>query len=542
MTRSDTRPIVLIVRDGWGSNPHAEHNAANAIYLANTPVDERLMAGYPHVLIRTCGHDVGLPTGVMGNSEVGHQNIGAGRIVEQELMRITGRIEDGTFFSNDVLVEAFDSAIKSDGNVHIMGLCSDGKVHSDLDHLYALLDMVGKQSVPPDRVFVHAFTDGRDTAPQAGIGYMEAIEAKCRHAGVNPVASVVGRFFSMDRDYRWERVETAYRLLVHSEGKRFPSAIAALRDYYDNPTDLNRTGDEFVVPSVIAADGREPVCIRDGDSVIFFNYRGDRPRELCSAFVADDFPYDGVGKDGKPQRMGFGRDKKLELFFVAMTEYEASLPVRVAFRKPEKLPDILGAYVAQHGMKQFRCAETEKYPHVTFFFNDYRDEPFPDEDRHLAQSPRDVSTYNQKPEMAAHEITDGVLARLDTHRDDLMVINYANPDMVGHTGDLPAAIRAVETVDECVGRVVDAVLKKGGALVVTADHGNCEQMIDPETGGPHTAHTTFDVEMLVVDDRHVGRSLHSGGRLADIAPTLIDMLGLKKPDAMTGVSLLDPPD
>ena len=540
MAHPNARPIVLIVRDGWGRNPHPKHNDVNAIHLANTPVDERLMAKYPHTLIRTCGHDVGLPAGVMGNSEVGHQNIGAGRIVEQELMRITGRVQDGSFFSNDVLVHAFENAIRTDGNVHIMGLCSDGQVHSDLDHLYALLDIAGKHVFPPDRVYVHAFTDGRDTPPRAGIGYLEAIEAKCREVGVNPVASVIGRYYAMDRDHRWDRVETAYRLLVHGRGKRFPSAIAALRDYYDNPADSNRSGDEFVAPSVIAPDGKDPVRIHDGDSVIFFNYRGDRPRELCSAFVRDEFPFDGMGQDGSTGRMGFDRDKKLDLFFVTLTEYEASLPVRVAFGKPEKMPDILGAYVAQQGMTQFRCAETEKYPHVTFFFNDYRDEPFPGEDRRLAPSPRDVTTYDQKPEMSARSVTDAVLARIDTHQDDLMVINYANADMVGHTGALQAAIRAVETVDECVGRVVDAVLKKGGALIVTADHGNCEQMVDPKTGGPHTAHTTYDVELIVVDERHIGHALRTGGRLADIAPTLVELLGLTKPDAMTGTSLLEP--
>lgn len=539
MKPANARPIVLIVRDGWGSNPNPEWNHANAIHLARTPVDDRLMERYPHVLIHTCGRDVGLPDGVMGNSEVGHQNIGAGRIVEQEIVRITGRIQDGTFYSNDTLVEAFEHAVRTEGNMHIMGLCSDGRVHSDLDHLFALLDMAQKQIFPGDRVFVHAFADGRDTPPQAGVAFLETIEAKCREVGVNPVASVIGRYFAMDRDHRWDRVEQAYRMLVNGEGERCSSAVAALRDYYDHPSEPNRSGDEFVPPSLVACEGVEPARIRSGDSVIFFNFRGDRPRELCEAFVRDEFPYEGLGKDGTRRSMGFDRGEKLDLFFVAMTEYAETLPTRVAFAKPEKLRAILGDYVSQQRLTQLRASETEKHPHVTFFFNDYRDEPFPGEDRCLAPSPRDVATYDQKPQMSAYEVLDTVLSRLETHEDDLIVINFANGDMVGHTGNLQAAVRAVETVDECVGRVVDAVLAKGGGLIVTADHGNCEQMIDPHTGGPHTAHTTYDVELIVVDDRILGQTLRSDGRLADIAPTLLDLLGLSRPDEMTGTSLLN---
>ena len=531
---------MLIIRDGWGTNPHVEWNHANAIHLASTPVNDRLMADYPHVPVHTSGRDVGLPDGVMGNSEVGHQNIGAGRIVEQEIVRITGRIEDGTFYSNDVLVNAFEHAIRSDGNIHLMGLCSDGRVHSDLDHLYGLLKMTCKEVFPGNRVYVHAFMDGRDTPPNAGVDFLEAIEAKCLENGVNPVASVIGRYYAMDRDHRWDRVEQAYRMLAFGEGTRFPSAVAALRDYYDHPSEPNRSGDEFVVPSVVVPDGSDPVRIRDGDSVIFFNFRGDRPRELCAAFVRDEFPCNGVGQDGTQRLMGFDRGEKLDLFFVAMTKYETDLPVHVAFEKPEKMQATLGDYLARLGLRQFRCSETEKYPHVTFFFNDYRDDPFPGEERHLTPSPRDVTTYDQKPEMSAREVTDAMLQRLETHEDDLIVLNLANGDMVGHTGDLTAAVRAVEVVDESVGRVVRAVLDKGGGLIVTADHGNCEQMIDPRTDGPHTAHTTYDVELIVVDDRFRGRTMRSEGRLADIAPTLLEMLGLTKPGEMTGASLLEP--
>ncbi len=536
MDQSKHRPIVILIRDGWGANPHTEWDDANAVHLARTPVDDRLMADYPHVLIHTSGNDVGLPDGVMGNSEVGHQNIGAGRIVEQELMRITGRIQDGAFFKNPTLIEAFARANQANGRVHFMGLCSDGRVHSDLEHLFGLLEMSRKVGFPGDRVFVHAFTDGRDTPPNSGVDHIGAIEAACRRFGVNPIASVIGRFYAMDRDNRWERVERAYRMLVQGEGARFPSAVDALRHYYAHPTEASQSGDEFVTPSLITRDGGEPIAtIRDGDSIVFFNYRGDRPREQCKAYILDEFPF---GDDAGGGRLGFDRGSKLDVTFVTMTAYEHGLPVRVAFEKPGAMPDILGAYMAQKGLRQFRCAETEKYPHVTFFFNDYRDDPFPGQDQQLVPSPREIATYDQKPEMSAFAVTDVVLRRIAEQQDDLIVLNYANGDMVGHTGNLPAAVRAVEVVDQCVGKVVQAVLAKQGGLIVTADHGNCEQMIDPRTGAPHTAHTTYDVELIVVDNRYLGTSLRTGGRLADIAPTALDMLGLPKPDAMTGSSFI----
>ena len=536
MSQPQGRPIVLIVRDGWGSNPYPEWNHANAIHLARTPVDDRLRSRYPHTLIHTSGTAVGLPEGVMGNSEVGHQNIGAGRIVEQEIMRITGRIRDGSFFSNHALVGAFDHAVKRGSNIHIMGLCSNGRVHSDLDHLYSLLEMVKRGRFPGNRVFVHAFTDGRDTPPHSGVDFVETIQARCREAGVNPVASVVGRYYAMDRDRRWDRVEKAYRMLTHREGKHFSSAVEALRDYYDHPSEPSRTGDEFVVPSLATNSDGSIATISNGDSVIFFNYRGDRPRELTKAFVYNEFPFEGEGLDG--HRTGFKRGSKLDLYFVTMTRYEEGLPVDVAFDKPPKVQDILGSYLSERGLNQFRCAETEKYPHVTFFFNDYRDQPFRGEEWHLVPSPRDVTTYDHKPEMSAYGVTDVVLRRIATGRDDFIAINYANGDMVGHTGDLQAAMRAIETVDKCVSRVVEAVLARGGGLLITADHGNSEQMIDPDTGGPHTAHTTYDVEFIVVDQRYRECKLRTGGSLADIAPTALKLLGLPKPEAMTGSSLI----
>ena len=549
MNRPTHRPIVILIRDGWGSNPHPEWNHANAVHLARKPVDDRLMADYPHVLIRTCGRDVGLPDGVMGNSEVGHQNIGAGRIIEQEIMRITGRIHDGSFFTNRTLVGAFEHAMRSGGHVHILGLCSDGRVHSDLDHLYGLLELSRRLRFPGDRVAVHAITDGRDTSPNRGVEFIQAVEGKCREVGVSPVASVIGRYYAMDRDNRWDRIEAAYRMLVAGEGRHFVSALEAVRDYYEHPSEPARSGDEFVLPSLVVRGDGAPTTIRDGDSVIFFNYRGDRPRQLTKAFVYDEFPgarFQSRTSAPDPwceigishQMHGFDRGKKLDLYFATMTAYEVGLPVHVAFDKPPKMELILGAYISDCGLRQFRCAETEKYAHVTFFFNDYRDDPFPGEERQIVPSQRDISTYDQKPEMSAYEVTDAMVQRIASGQDDLMVLNYANGDMVGHTGNLQAAVRAVETVDECVGRITDAVLARGGGLIVTTDHGNCEQMIDPATGGPHTAHTSYDVPLMVVDDRYRGRRLRTGGRLADIAPTALEMLGLPKPGVMTGTSLI----
>jgi 2,3-bisphosphoglycerate-independent phosphoglycerate mutase len=531
--------VVLVVRDGWGANPYPEWNKANAVHLGKTPHTDRLMSEYAHVLIHTSGEDVGLSTGTMGNSEVGHQNIGAGRIVDQEVMRITRRIRDGSFFENPALCGAADRVLQTGGCVHVMGLASNIGVHSVLDHLYAVVDLCKRRGVPADRVVVHAFGDGRDSSPTSGLGYIREIEAKLREIGVGRVGSVVGRFYAMDRDNRWQRVEQAYRMLTNGEGHRVETAEQAFERYYDNPTGPNMTGDEFIEPTLMCPSGTGPAVVRDGDSVIFFNFRGDRPREITKAFTYDEFPFRGMDKDGVEKEMGFPREGKLDLYYATMTAYETGLPVQVAFEKPPRMKGLLGEHLSDLGLKQFRCAATEKYPHVTFFFNDYRDEPFPGEDRGMVASPRDVETYDQKPEMSAHEVTDEMVRRIESGTYDFIVLNYANGDMVGHTGSLEAAIRAVETVDECVGRVVDAVLKQGGSLVVTADHGNCEQMIDPENGHPHTAHTTYAVDLIVVDDRFKGRPLRTGGRLADIAPTLLAMMGFEPPPEMEGRSLLD---
>ncbi|MCA9247459.1 MAG: 2,3-bisphosphoglycerate-independent phosphoglycerate mutase [Planctomycetales bacterium] len=533
MTSLRRKPVVVIVRDGWGQNPYEKWNDANAVLLANTPVADALMAKYPHVLIHTSGEDVGLPAGVMGNSEVGHQNIGAGRIVDQEVMRITRSIRDDSFFANPVLVRAIEHVKSTGGSLHLLGLLSDGRVHSDLDHAFAIVDLVKRADLPADRFFVHAITDGRDTSPTGGLAYVGKLEAKMAEAGVGRVASVIGRYYAMDRDLRWERVQTAYSMLTQGAAQRFASAAEAIQQYYDHPTESNRSGDEFITPATIDNGTATSGLIGPGDAVIFLNYRGDRTRELTKAFVYDDSAWSNI------EGGGFDRGVRLEnLYFATMTGYETGLPVEVIFEKRPKMPNILGEFVSNAGLRQLRCAETEKYPHVTFFFNDYRDDPFPGESRVLVPSPRDVSTYDQKPEMSACEITDAVLASIAAGDCELYIVNYANGDMVGHTGNLQAAIQAVEAVDACVGRVVEATLAQGGSLIVTADHGNCEQMIDPETGGPHTAHTTYDVPLIVVDPELIGHSLRTDGRLADIAPTALQLLGLEKPAEMTGQGLI----
>ncbi len=541
-------PVVLVIRDGWGENPHPEHDRFNAVKLARTPVDDALRRHWPWTLIKTCGEDVGLPAGVMGNSEVGHQNIGAGRIVDQEIMRITRRIRDGSFFESPPLRGAFEHARASGGNVHIMGLVSDGQVHSDLEHCFALIDLAKRMQFPGDRVFVHAFTDGRDTGPKTGLGFIRRLESKVRETGVGRIASVIGRYWAMDRDHRWERIAWAYSCLTGRSvaHEKLVAPMGAVRGdasgeravqwYYDHPADESRTGDEFITPTVILDDhGKALPRVGDGDSVVLFNFRGDRPREISKAFVLDDAGWAQV-KNG-----GFDRGQRLrDLYFCTMTGYETGLPVSaIAFEKPPKMPNILGQVVSDAGLTQFRCAETEKFAHVTFFFNDYREEPSPGESRELIQSPTDVTTYDQRPEMSAAGVCDAVLRRLRANdRESLIVVNFANPDMVGHTGKLAAVITAVETVDACVGRLVEATLAIGGSLIITADHGNAEQMWDPVHDSPHTAHTTYDVPLFIVGETHRGTSLRDGGRLADIAPTVLAMMGMEQPKEMTGRALI----
>jgi 2,3-bisphosphoglycerate-independent phosphoglycerate mutase len=536
-------PLVLIIRDGWGQNPHPEHDAFNAVKLARTPVDAALRRDWPEVLIRTSGEDVGLEAGQMGNSEVGHQNIGAGRIVDQESLTITKACREG-LGRNAAIAEAIKTAKERGRWVHLMGICSDAGVHGFLKHLFALIDAC--KELGHTKVAIHLFTDGRDTGPFTGKGYIAQVEEKCRGAGVGVIASVIGRYYAMDRDNRWERVEKAYACLTgyrwrESDVLIKPTAANAAESYYAKPTSETQKGDEFIVSTMIGASETEAMSRRigDGDSVIFYNYRGDRPREIVRAFVLPEFE-GNVKPSPDSGRKGFDRGRKLDLHFTTMAAYEEALNpfVHVAFPKPPKLVNIGGEYLSRNGLRQFRCAETEKYPHVTFFFNDYREEPFPGENRQILQSPK-VATYDLKPEMSAPAVRDAVLARLAAKDcEDFIVVNFANADMVGHTGSLPAAITACEVVDEGVGRIVDATLERGGSLIVTADHGNAEQMWDPVHNCPHTSHTTYDVPLFVVGTPFKGRKLREGGRLADILPTALAMIGMKEPPQMTGKSLL----
>ncbi len=546
MSADRPAPTVLVIRDGWGQNPHPEHNDFNAIHRAATPVADQLGVEWPTTLIRTSGEDAGLPVGTMGNSEVGHQNIGAGRVVDQEIMRIARSIREQHFFANPALLGAFEHARATGGAVHLLGLVSDGLVHSDITHLFALLDLAARLDWPSHRLNIHAITDGRDTAPSTGIGFIDQLEDEIARIGRGRIATITGRFWAMDRDHRWGRVARAYGALtgrtVSHKGstdlttRRAASARAALTQYYDQPLDDSRQGDEFVLPTVVgASEAGSKGRIGDGDAVIFFNFRGDRPRELCRALLLEDDAWDQV------QNGGFDRGEQLHnLHLVSMTNYEKGLPVTaVAFDKPPKMPSILGQVIADAGLTQLRCAETEKYPHVTFFFNDYRDGPFPGEHRALLQSPTDVATYDQKPAMSALAVRDAVLERLRADdAESLIVVNFANADMVGHTGKLDAIVAAVETVDACVGALLEATLARGGNLIITADHGNAEQTWNLEHDCPHTAHTTYDVPLHLVAPAFRGQSLRGDGRLADLAPTLLAVMGLPHPAAMTGRSLL----
>lgn len=510
------RPFMLIIRDGWGFNPNPEEDATNAISCAKTPVDDRLMKAYPHTLIHTYGEYVGLPDGTMGNSEVGHQNIGAGRIVPQESVRLSHTIKEGSFFENEEFLNMIDSVKKNNGKMHVMGLCSDIGVHSLLFHLYGLLELAKRNGL--DDVYIHAFTDGRDSPPTSGKGYLADIEAKAESLGIGRIASIMGRFYAMDRDSRWERVERAYDCLSQGKGNRGKSVADVMQDSYDK-----EITDEFIEPTCLVDDQDQPIAtIQDGDGVVFFNFRGDRPRELTRAFVDPEFT-------------GFQRSVNPDVTFVCMTEYDATIPAPVAFKKPPKMKNILAEYLSALGLKQFRCAETEKYAHVTFFFNDYTEKPFKGEDRQIVPSPK-VRTYDLKPEMSAYEVADVVLERLESDQYDVIIVNFANPDMVGHTGDLGAAVKAAEVVDECVGKILDKLEAMGGAAIITADHGNSEKMGSPND--PYTAHTVGDVPLVVFDKAYQGQTPRDGGTLADIAPTMLDMMGLAQPEDMTGKSLL----
>ena len=502
---------MLMILDGFGIN---ENTDGNAVKLANTPNIDKLMKKYPTTEMYTSGLKVGLPEGQMGNSEVGHTNIGAGRIVYQELTKITKSIEDGDFFAIPEFIEAIENCKKHNSKLHILGLVSDGGVHSHIRHLYGLLEMAKRRDF--ENVYVHCFLDGRDTPPASGESYIMQLEEKMKEKGVGKIASISGRYYAMDRDKRWDRVKKCYDALVNGEGNKATSATIAIEDSYQK-----EVFDEFVEPTVIC-NGDTPIAtIQENDSVIFFNFRPDRARQITRAIVDPDFD-------------GF-ETKKLKTYFVCFTSYDETMPnVKIAFKK-EPIVNTFGEVISKNGLTQLRIAETEKYAHVTFFFNGGEEKQYPGEDRILVPSPK-VATYDLQPEMSAREVTENVVKAINSEKYNAIILNYANPDMVGHTGSLPAAIKAVETIDECVGKVVEAVLAHDGTLIITADHGNCEQMIDYKTGEPHTAHTTNPVPLILVSNNENYKV--KSGKLADLAPTLLEILGIEKPAEMTGESIL----
>ena len=501
------RPIAIIIMDGFGISPTQE---GNAIAHARKPNLERLWKEYPTTTLKASGLAVGLPRGQMGNSEVGHLNLGGGRIVYQDLTRISLAVENGTFASNPVLQEAMNLARKGGSKLHLIGLLSDGGVHSHITHLYALLEMA--RSMDLSRVFVHAILDGRDVPPRSALGYFRDLEEKFSQTGTGSTATVSGRYYTMDRDRRWERVEKAYRCLVYGEGLRAESAEEAVRKGYDRGEN-----DEFITPTVVDERG----MVDDGDSIIFFNFRPDRAREITRASVGKDFQEFAT--------------KPIRVHYTCMTQYDATLNAPVAF-PAENLTDTLGEVVSRAGLKQLRIAETEKYAHVTYFFNGGKEEVNPGEDRVLIPSPK-VATYDLQPQMSAYEVRDELLARLDSGRYDLVVLNFANPDMVGHTGIFEAAVKAVEVVDGCVGEIVNRILSLGGAVLLTADHGNAEKMQDSDTGQPHTAHTTNPVPFTLITSDRKSYSLREDGILADVAPTALELMHIPQPEAMTGRTL-----
>lgn len=507
------KPVVLMVLDGYGLNDRTE---GNAIAMANTPVMDRLMKEYPFVKGNASGLYVGLPDGQMGNSEVGHMNIGAGRIIYQDLTRITKDIEDGTFFDNEALLEAMNNCKKNNSDLHLWGLLSDGGVHSHISHIFGLLEMAKKNGI--SNVYVHAFLDGRDTPPSSGKDFVEQLQNKMKELGVGKVASLAGRYYAMDRDNNWDRVEKAYKSLTTGEGVQAEDAVQAMADSY-----AEGVTDEFVLPTVITENGKPLSVVKANDSVIFFNFRPDRAREMTRAFCDDKFT-------------GFDREY-IPTTFVCFKDYDESIPNKIIAFKKEEIKNTFGEFLAKNGKKQLRLAETEKYAHVTFFFNGGVEDPNVDEFRLLVNSPKDVATYDLKPEMSAPEVGMDLVEAIKSDKYDVIVINFANPDMVGHTGVIPAAVKAVEKVDELVGKAVEAVKDVDGVMFICADHGNAEKMIDYETGNPHTAHTTNPVPFILVnyDESY---TLKEGGRLCDIVPTLIEIMGMEKPVEMTGESLL----
>ncbi|MGX6961098.1 2,3-bisphosphoglycerate-independent phosphoglycerate mutase [Vagococcus xieshaowenii] len=502
-------PVAIIILDGYGVRDEV---VGNAVAQANKPNYDRYMAEFPHSTMKAAGLDVGLPEGQMGNSEVGHTNIGAGRIVYQSLTRIDKAIQDGEFQTNPVLLSAMDNAIEKGTDLHLFGLLSDGGVHSHQNHLYALLETAKDRGVK--NTYVHAFMDGRDVSPTSGLGFMEQLVAKMEELNYGSVATVSGRFYAMDRDKRWERVEKAYKAIVDGEGVKATNPVQAVKDSYEN-----NVNDEFIVPVVIEKDGQPVATVKNDDSIIFFNFRPDRAIQLSNAFTDEEWEH-------------FARDNHPTVKFVTMTLYNPSIVAEVAY-PPIEMKNVLGEVLSNAGLSQLRIAETEKYPHVTFFMNGGRNEEFPGESRILINSPK-VETYDLKPEMSAYEVTDALVADIEADKHDAIILNFANPDMVGHSGMLEPTIKAIEAVDENLGRVVDAILEKGGYAVIFADHGNSETMCTPE-GKPHTAHTTVPVPVIVTKK---GVELRNDGRLADVAPTMLDLLNIEKPAEMTGESLI----
>ena len=508
------KPVVLMVLDGYGLNDRTD---GNAIAMAKTPVMDKLMAECPFVQGQASGLAVGLPDGQMGHSEVGHMNIGAGRIIYQDLTRITKSIEDGDFFENKGLMAAIENCKKNDSDLHLWGLLSDGGVHSHITHLYGLLELAKKNGL--SKVFVHAFLDGRDTPPASGKDFVAQLEEKMAEIGVGKIASLSGRYYAMDRDNNWDRVQKAYDSLVKGEGIKATSAVKAMEDSY-----AQDVTDEFVLPTVITDEAGNPLSVvKDNDSVIFFNFRPDRAREITRAFCDDKFT-------------GFDRDF-LKLTYVCFKDYDETIPNKIIAFEKEVISNTFGEYLAKCGKKQLRLAETEKYAHVTFFFNGGVEDPNADEFRLLVNSPKDVATYDLKPEMSAPEVGMDLVEAIKSDKYDVIVINFANPDMVGHTGVIPAAVAAVERIDGLVGEAVEAVKEVGGVMFICADHGNAEKMIDYETGEPHTAHTTNPVPFILVN-AEPDMKLREGGCLADIAPTLLEIMGLEQPAEMTGKSLI----
>ncbi|HHT50976.1 MAG TPA: 2,3-bisphosphoglycerate-independent phosphoglycerate mutase [Eubacteriaceae bacterium] len=502
---------ALIILDGFG---YTNKIIGNAVHAANTKNIDKLWLKYPHTFLNASGLSVGLPEGQMGNSEVGHLNLGAGRIVYQELTRITKSIESGSFFKNPELLRAIENTKKNKSSLHLLGLLSDGGVHSHNTHLYGLLELAKHQDIK--KVYIHCFLDGRDTPPKSSVDYLEQLENKIKEIGVGQIASISGRYYSMDRDKRWERTKLAYDALVLGKGEYSKSSKEAIENAYKS------TSDEFVLPTIIKKEGETTPVIEDNDSIIFFNFRPDRARQITRAIMDENFN-------------GFVREKRAHpLTFITMTQYDTTIEnVYVAY-PPETINNTLGEYISNKGLKQLRIAETEKYAHVTYFFNGGIEKKFKGEDRMLIPSPK-VATYNLQPEMSAYEVTKKAVEAINSEKYDLMILNYANADMVGHTGDFKAAIKAVETVDGCVNKVIQTILKNKGKAIITADHGNAEQMLDYNTNKPHTAHTSNKVKCIIVGG---GELVLKEGKLADIAATLLELMNLEKPKEMTGESII----